>query len=215
MAGVTSSATSLAVVTDSAVRKRADGRRVRGLRRLPKTPTGGTLTPPTTSVSVLSFRARSGLSVRATAKGGKSVEVSVFFSPASFLRVASVSFFAATSSSLFSEAVGRCFRRRKGRLLATLKLNLGLKVVTLGVVVVVVVAGGVLDKGGRKPSVVSSGWKGGVCSSTRVEVSVGGRNGEKPGLGSDCGCEDEGFWGFLNEGIRERGRCLGFFSISG
>ena len=62
------------------------------------------------------------------------------------------------------------------------------------------------------PSVVTSGWKD-VCSSKPAVVSIGGRNGAKFALRGNSGSEVKGFWGFLNDGMRPRGRCLGFFSV--
>lgn len=110
-----------------------EGFLVRGRRRLPKTPADGTVTPgPAEELSpAFSSSFRSGLRVRATEKGGKRVAVSVFLRPSVFF--SSFSFFPSFTG------VGRGFLLMNGRLLPTLKLNLGLNVVTL----IVVVVGGV------------------------------------------------------------------------
>lgn len=138
--------------SDSAFLLRALGLRVRGLSRLPKIPAGGevTLSELATVVSLsLLFCARNcGFSVRATEKGGNSV-VASNLSLSSFLVKLSDSFLVVLSVSFFNVASGLGFRLRNGRLLPTLKLNLGLNVVTLNVDVVgtVVVGVGVVSAG--------------------------------------------------------------------
>lgn len=95
--------------------------------------------------------------MRATEKGGKRVTASVFFSPFSF----------------FPASVGLGFRLMMGRLFPRLKLNFGLKVVTLTVVVVAgegVVGERVVGAGVRNSGVVNSGSI--VCSSSSGAIVV-------------------------------------------
>lgn len=136
--------------SESAFLLRALGLLVRGLSRLPKIPAGGAVTPSELATVVsLSFCARNwGFSVRATEKGGNNV-VASNLSPSSFLIKLSDSFLVVLSVSFFNVDSGLGFRLRNGRLLATLKLNLGLNVVTLNVDVVgtVVVGVGVVSAG--------------------------------------------------------------------
>lgn len=151
----------------------------------------------TVPVVSLSFCARNwGFSVRATEKGGNSV-VSSNLSPSSFLVKVSDSFLVVLSVSFFNVVSGLGFRLRNGRLLPTLKLNLGLNVVTLNVDVVgtvvvgvgVVGASVVVDRAPDPPLVKvgnsSIFWVAGVTRGRWVKEKLGIR-GRGLGTGDSC-----------------------------